>query len=513
MKCRTSSSDLAILKKDLTRFAPAWLSLCAILGLYYSSIRMDNYLTDEFISLATVYAALLGILVFGYLCDPVECNMVHSLPIRRSRLFWLHCLSASIMYLVPYAVFTFATRDMYSQTMGYCFLYYALDFFLQFPIILLCMMVTGRKLGAALLYFFIQTFSAICMIVIEILYLPNLPGLNWNSIWLPDSPATIVYYYAELSRQNGLMDRDWLFLGQVLGASALMFAAALLMYRRRKVEHAGDLLAVTWLDPVFAVCSAFAGICVVYVSTYEVELPICLVGAGFGYLFYWMLSKKTARVFTLKILLGLACVLAGIWGSVELVRMDPLGLIHYVPDQVQVEEVTIYDSYRGGESYTATAPMDIYSICQIHEELIDHHISIGEAEYAADRDAEIVLVYTLADGRYIEREYNCADPELIERLEWYLSQPSAQFGAESPELRITQVKYNWEVLYFDRQRSEELIELLMRESRAGNLYDLQGDESDWRIYLESSAVDIEIYVDVPNDAVELIAWLNENCEQ
>ena len=513
MKCRTSSSDLAILKKDLTRFAPAWLSLCAILGLYYSSIRMDNYLTDEFISLATVYAALLGILVFGYLCDSVECNMVHSLPIRRSRLFWLHCLSVSIMYLVPYAVFTIATRDMFNQTMGYCFLYYTLDFFVQLPIALLCVMVTGRKIGAALLYFFIQTFNAICMIVIEILYLPNLPGLNWNSIWLPDSPATIIYYYAEFNRQNGLMDREWLFLGQVLGASALMLGAALLMYRRRKVEHAGDLLAVTWLDPVFAVCSAFAGICVVYTFTYEAELPICLMGAAFGYLFYWMLSKKTARVFTLKILLGLACVLAGIWGSVELVRMDPLGLIHYVPDYVQVEEVTIYDSYRGGESYTATTPMDIYSICQIHEELIDHHISIGEAEYAADRDAEIVLVYTLADGRSIEREYNCADPELIERLEWYLSQPGALLGADYLDLYVTQVKYGGESLYFDRELSDELMDLILEASREGDLYDLLDDDSGWRIYVHKPNTADDIYVTVTNDAVELIAWLNENCTE
>ena len=297
MKCRTSSSDLAILKKDLTRFAPVWLSLCAILGLMYTSFRGDEYLNEEFYSLATHYAILLAIVVFGYLCDSVECSMVHSLPIRRGRLFWLHCLSASIMYLVPYAVFVLATREICSQTVTYRFLYYAADFFLQFPIALLCLMVTGRKLGAVLLYIFVQAFGGICGIVMEILYMPNLPGLTWNSIWLPESPATIVYYHTEFYRQNGLMERELLFLGAVLAASMLMFGAALLMYRRRRLEHAGDLLAVTWLNPVFAVCSAFAGICVVYVFIYEVELPICLVGAAFGYLFYWMLSRKTARVF------------------------------------------------------------------------------------------------------------------------------------------------------------------------------------------------------------------------
>ena len=251
----------------------------------------------------------------------------------------------------------------------------------------------------------------------------------------------------------------------------------------------------------------------VYTFTYEAELPICLMGAAFGYLFYWMLSKKTARVFTLKILLGLACVLAGIWGSVELVRMDPLGLIHYVPDYVQVEEVTIYDSYRGGESYTATTPMDIYSICQIHEELIDHHISIGEAEYAADRDAEIVLVYTLADGRSIEREYNCADPELIERLEWYLSQPGALLGADYLDLYVTQVKYGGESLYFDRELSDELMDLILEASREGDLYDLLDDDSGWRIYVHKPNTADDIYVTVTNDAVELIAWLNENCTE
>ena len=42
MKCRTSSSDFAILKKDLTRFAPVWLGLCA-----YLTIWAINLLTTD----------------------------------------------------------------------------------------------------------------------------------------------------------------------------------------------------------------------------------------------------------------------------------------------------------------------------------------------------------------------------------------------------------------------------------------------------------------------------------
>ena len=73
MKCRTSSSDLAILKKDITRFAPAWLGLCAYLTIWAVNLLTTDVYNGMFYEpIAPIFAPILSIWLFGYLCDPNE---------------------------------------------------------------------------------------------------------------------------------------------------------------------------------------------------------------------------------------------------------------------------------------------------------------------------------------------------------------------------------------------------------------------------------------------------------
>ena len=106
MKCRTSSSDLAILKKDLTRFAPVWLGLCAYLTIWaINLLTTDYYNSLVYEPIAPIFAPILAMVLFSYLFDPKECFMVHSLPIRRERLFGIHILAGLVMFLIPTAIF------------------------------------------------------------------------------------------------------------------------------------------------------------------------------------------------------------------------------------------------------------------------------------------------------------------------------------------------------------------------------------------------------------------------
>ena len=151
MKCRTSSSDLAILKKDLTRFAPVWLALSAYLAIWAANLLTSEEIYRSYLyePIAPVFAPVIAILLFSYLFDPKECFMIHSLPIRRERLFGIHILAGLVMFLVPTAFFCLVTKNIAGPSSMYRYLFTAAEFLLLFSIFTLCAMMTGRKIGAA----------------------------------------------------------------------------------------------------------------------------------------------------------------------------------------------------------------------------------------------------------------------------------------------------------------------------------------------------------------------------
>ena len=338
MKCRTSSSDLAILKKDLTRFAPVWLGLCAYLAIWTANLLASDEYARLFVyePIAQIFAPIIALVLFGYLCDPKECFMVHSLPIRRERLFGIHILAGLVMFLVPTAIFCFVTRNVTDASAMYRFLFTAAEFLLLFCIAVLCMMLTGRRIGAAGLYLFLMVLPDMLDAIVQDVYLPLLPGVYYSSDFYMLSPMMVVSSYANFYNDMVLQSSDWLYLGGVLLASLAILGISLLFYRKRKLECAGDLLSVSSLEPVFAVCAFFFG-AVFMISFDSGPNPRVYFGAVIGYLAYWMLSKKTARVFTKKIILGLIGLLVLFTGSCIAVECDPLDRVHYLPEPEQIK--------------------------------------------------------------------------------------------------------------------------------------------------------------------------------
>ena len=508
MRSKTLSSDLAIFKKDLTRFAPVWLGLCAWLAIWALSIEKEpqSYSGSSFYSpIAPIFAPILAIVVFGYLCDSRECNMVHSLPIRRERLFAIHTLSASVMFLVPTAVFCLLTRPLAAQSAGYRFVFLSIEFFQLFSMGVLCVMLTGRKIAAALLYLFSQIISGVIYIVVEAFYLPVLPGIYLGSGYL--SLSTSVSDYANFREYTGFTDGDGIIISMTLAFSLIILGISLLLYRKRPLEHAGDLLTVSWLNPFFSVCAAATGVCLLYTSS----LPFYLLGASIGYLAYWMLCRKTARIFNLRILGGLACLLAATLGSVYLVGLDPLNRVSYIPEPESVESVQMVYNYLGNDNYEATEPSEIAALEALHQDLLEHYIEIGGTEVPEYEGEQIFFVYHKKNGDTVIRSYICTDGVLQDRVKWYLSQPSALFGKDDPSFDLAQVRYNGEEAYFDSDLTDELIELVMEECRKGKMYTFAYEDL-WRIKLTDTNDHRSYSIAVPSSAARVNAWLEANCE-
>ena len=508
MKCRTSSSDLAILKKDLTRFAPVWLGLCAYLAIWAANLLASDEYARLFVyePIAQIFAPIIALVLFGYLCDPKECFMVHSLPIRRERLFGIHILAGLVMFLVPTAIFCFLTRNVMDASAMYRYLFTAAEFLLLFCIAVLCMMLTGRRIGAAGLYLFLMALPDVLDTIVQDLYLPLLPGVYCSSDFYMLSPMMVVSSYANFYNEMVLQPSDWLYLGGVLLASLAILGIGLLFYRKRKLECAGDLLSVSCLDPVFAVCAFFFG--AVFMTSFESgPSPMIYFGAVIGYLAYWMLSKKTARVFTKRIIIGLVALLAIFGASCIAVESDPLGRVYYVPETAQIKTASLRTSPRSSERLETSDPEMIDAILELHGDLLDVAMD-PEENY---RGSQLHIVYELTNGQFIERNYICFDEDVLNRAAYFLSQPEAILGTEDPEItNILVLRDFGDRVTFDPALIDELSAVILKECRSGLMFDFDYDYSPWELTVYLAGRE-PVNLWVPESAVETIAWLEANC--
>lgn len=515
MRSKTLSSDLTILKKDVTRFAPVWLALCAYLIVWGVSVLPERsggpWYSNYYEPIAPIFAPILALCVFGYLCDPIECNAVHSLPIRRGRLFGIHVLSATLMFLLPTALFSFLTRNWIGQVAWYRFIVTGTEFLLLFSIGTLCMMLTGRKVGAALLFLFIQLFTTILGAVAESIYLPLLPGLFMGTDYILSGPLTLVSRHAVFIENSPISVNDWIFLAVVLLISLVILAASLMLYRRRRLERAGDLLAVQWLDPFFAVCSAVTGTSAMIVFGFESEWGM-FFGCVIGYLSYWMLSMKTARVFTPKVLGGFVCLLGVLIGSIYLVHLDPLDRVYFVPEPEDVAAVTLGQGQYASESFTTSDPSGIAEIGRLHMELAEHNITTDPGDPYVGPIRRIQITYELKNGRTIDRQYVCDDEALLARAGWYLSQPEAIFRRSEPDFVSMHVGYLSSDAQYDLRLKSELEAAVLEDCRQGRMFDFDYSNSCWTIAFEQREPEWHTYLNIPETAVNTIAWLEEHCQ-
>lgn len=508
MRSKTLSSEMTILKKDLTRFAPVWLGLCAYLTIWaINLLTTDYYNSLVYEPIAPIFAPILAMVLFSYLFDPKECFMVHSLPIRRERLFGIHILAGLAMFLVPTAIFCFVTRNVTYVSAMYRYLFTAAEFLLLFSIFTLCTMLTGRKIGAAGLYLFILAMPTMLDSIVQDVYLPLLPGLHWNSEFYILNPMMLVSRYADFYHETVLKSRDWLFLGGVLLASLTMLGISLVLYRRRKLEHAGDLLSIRALEPVFAVCAFFFG--AVFMTSLESgPNPMVYFGAVIGYLAYWMLSKKTARVFTKKIILGLVVLLVLFTASCIVVESDPLGRVHYLPEPEQIKTASLKPSPGSMERLETTDPEMIDAILKLHGGILNTAL---DSEETFD-DSEFYIIYELTNGQIIVRNYICSDKDLLNRGAFLLSQPEAIFGTADPEMRNIVVQHDFrDGVTLDPALIDELNAVILEECRSGVMFNFNYEFSPWEltIYRADNAEPVDLWV--PVTAVKTIAWLEANC--
>ena len=476
MPSKRSFFNGTLFRKNLTRFWPLWggVSLMgAVFPLYLLlSILGRDYLefTDRDVTMALysvvtwfipafllVYAALCGVLVWGYLNNSRSVGLYHSLPVDRRCLYLTTLASGLAMVLIPFVVtggllclVCLGTGTLPPAAVAETALAVVLMAVFYFSTATFVAMVTGNSF-AMLAFYAIGHFLAV---LLESLVTSFAGGFLFGVTGIPAgtltflSPTPYIYdhfrstteYIAVGERADSLQGMGVLAAYALVGLALL--AVGFLLYRRRKSESAGDVVAQGWLQPVFryglALCSALTVGQILYemlyglpfqVGPYYSMLPmaLCMIFTGIlGYYAASMLLKKSLRVFRGD-WQGPVTVAAMVVIFCGCVSFDVLGTASYVPRAEEVESVTVtsavgYSMELSGDSDLAAQVMALHQSILREEDYIRAMTDQWYAEErqpdaaAGEMDMEYVHInYLLTNGDTVHREY----PVVLVKDRWY----------------------------------------------------------------------------------------------
>lgn len=461
MKCVTSYCNPTLLRKNLTRFWPIWALYTLIwayaLPVNCFMVRQQEWRTTpplervrEFtrsipdllsfgLFLAFTFGVLTAMAMFSYLYNNRSAGLFHSLPLRREGLFLTGYVSGLLCLLVPNALIWLATVgaealcghvDLYTITLWLLAQSALCLFFYSFAVF--CAMFTGHLLALPAFYGILNFLVIALTSLLETLCRPFLYGYAGLPTWLE---RLVLWLTPVANLGDGLR---WSVTGAegvytcrfsgghllwIYALAGLALAAlALLVYRRRHVESAGDLVSIPFVRPVFlygfALCvGLFFGYWLYAVFGYEA--PGGLTGSlilwtVIGYFAAQMLLKKSFRVF--RAWKGCAVLVAVVALGVIALRTDLTGFEGRVPQPGDVVYITVdgmgsypYDSGRSFsfESYDRGL---IQKTTELHRAFVSEHKDPWPGDRKRQEYMRLHVTYHLTNGTTLTRDYGQSVP-------------------------------------------------------------------------------------------------------
>ena len=574
MKSRTSFFNATVFKKNLTRFAPAWGLYTALLVLtVFTECTWVERAGSNLLNLgethgafALFYAPLCTQLLFGdLLYNTRMCNALHALPLKRETWFFTNILSGYAFFLIPTlaasALAWLLMVGSYPGSMAVVPLFLLtalLQFTCFFGISTFASFFAGNRLAHGVVYGLLNFGSMILYGLVETLYVSMYYGVGINQdAFLRFSPIARMseghflrvetITITELDGAQRTLDTAVIQRGDnftyyfiVAAVGFALILAGLWLYRRRKLESAGDFLAIRALEPVFSVVYTLSVGAFFHLISDGMYL---IVGLIVGWFTGRMLLERTVRVFRKKNILH-GCAVIGIFLlSLVVTYLDPLGIETWIPVN-RVESVTLAEGSQYYQQYAVTLdkPWEIERVYELHQSALDEHFQgyphemtfedakkelIDQTVESDEMDCYVshVITYHLTDGRTVSRYYRIwMGDEDGQFLKSVFSTPEALFGygedlnrflAENSKLRIrdTWQNWNWEVRYqTDIEGLYRAILADCREQTMAQRWRYHGDSTEvcW-ITLENGQ-EVTVYA----DAEHTLNWLRDfgiNVEQ
>ena len=459
MRSGTSFFDLTLYRKTVNRFWPLWavnlviwLFILPLNGLvqlgddpYGSSksllrfaCNVGDYATEWGIIFAVFAGLVVAMAVCSHLYNNRSANFMGSLPIRREGQFVSTYLAGLTILIGPNLLvflLTLLVEAAGGVVMWIPLLFWlaalcAMEFF--FYSFAVCLGQFAGHILVLPVYYGIFNFIVIAVYamfqwVMEVYYFGFSGGFNYEGLVLWFTPIIALFQMDidVIQENNGpwITDVEGLWIAGVYAIVAVVLAVcALLLYRRRHLETAGDIVAVKAMRPVFrygvGFCSGmFLGwLTDQILSLGELGLLIAvLIWGVIGCFVAQMLLDKTIRVF--KKWKGCAALAAVFLVIFAVIGFDLTGYENRVPDPANVESVEVHglqgypwDS-GAGLHVTLTEPETIEDVVALHQAIVEFGERGEQDNYS--NSLSYTLTYHLKSGGTIRRSYHVRAGETL----------------------------------------------------------------------------------------------------
>ena len=456
MKSKTSFFNKTVFEKNIKLFWPLWSLYMIILLLIGPFSMWSRYRTAEnyygkgwqrhmpgFLSPAIamrptviiifVMAVFTGMALFNYLYNQKACNMIHAMPVTRTQLYFTNVITGLVFMWFPQIVrFVVSLMICISNGMtdikplGIWLLSSLAVSFLAYGIVCFTVMLTGQLLALPIIYIVINflyiivvgTFSVVTSYIsygvdaIEMFLGVRMWELSPFICVLKD-----VYFNGRMKQtKNDYYCTGYDFYGAKLiimymVVAVMLYAVALFLYKKRKLESAGNLISVDVLKPIIK----WGGGCIVgYLLAAFISDLLHTVRVNinfFGYvllslfigiivfLLVQMLISKSFKVIKHKVIKEIGCFtvfMVVLFGGLYL---NANRLTNIVPDEKDVDYVYMSVDYK-----IKLTGDDIKKAIDTQKAVLD-----SKDKYFSHRDddmEDISIAYKLKNGKMISRNYS-----------------------------------------------------------------------------------------------------------
>ena len=519
MPSKTSFCNGTEFRKCLSRWWPLWVIYGVILFIMlpgvllnvrsttpYVSTEQIGYLSKVILSetqmLLPLTAFCAGLLaaaaMFGYLYTPRGAGLAASLPIRRGCMFRTHLLAGLLMLLSAevvifgLAVLIEATRfELVIEPLLIWLGILALETVVFYGIAVLCAMFTGHVVMLPCLYLLVNFIAVGFQLLVETVLYMFVYGMS-GMVDLPvDWLSPLVLFMRRTSISNDYLLRPisgtgaeaavnsfsgWTYPLVWAAFALLLLVCAGQLYRRRRMESAGDTVAIPVLKPVLKyIVALFAGLAMpvgVYgmllnVPAYRAQLApfllLTVLGAALGFVISEMVIRKALRV-PRTVWRGCAVTAAVCCLVVVGAKCDLSGYARRIPDAAQVESVRIICN---GYNSTLTEAENIQAVEDIHRAVV------AEREKITDDTSitSLQLTYKLSNGKVLMREYTLPDTSTrLAQIEQVLNCDEARTTRNTPALPMTLEHLTYASIGYEAESGDYLYVELTAE-QALDLYE------------------------------------------
>ena len=447
MKSKISCCNAGLLRRSVLRGAPLWglWLLGGLIVLPFHLLSMETLAdfegaawiltTNQWVSSLLVfgYGLLVAWYQFAWLYRTRSAYHYGSLPLRRETQFLTRYLSGLLFHVAPAAVVSLlallvaALRGANcAAAVGALFSSTTLAYLFYYSLAVLLAQMVGHTAALPVLYVVLNFTSVVVETILsEVIRTFPFGMASGQNLW-PNWLSPVFY-----TLEKDLFGFEWItealpqttvvqgiyFTGWVpalvFGAVGLGLAAlAFLLFRRRNLESAGDVIAFSFLKPVFLYglslgCSVVLGWLLSDIlfrdgSSQFLPMVLCmLLGAALGFWAGEMLLQKSLRVLRRRNLLRCGITWAVIIAAMCCCRYDVTGFSHYVPDPADVQSVML--GY--GDAMIEDREI-IQRATQLHQEIVDRRFEIEAQVEREGYHTSYRVTYQMNDGSVVSRQFS-----------------------------------------------------------------------------------------------------------